>query len=167
MKLSTRARYALRMMVSFAHSTDGNKLVSLSNVAKDVAVSRRYLEQLVIGLKNADLIRGKSGKGGGYALAVPADKIKIREIVESTIGPINIVECVLKPETCLKSDTCQCRVLYRLINEQIANVLGGLFLSDLANGNRMTELAAMFDTNPLRRPEGEAKDPCNSLCEKA
>jgi len=146
MKLSTRARYALRMMVVIARH-DGKKpaVVNLNEVANEANVSRRYLEQLVIGLKNGALIRGKSGKGGGYVLARPADQIKIRQIVESAIGPINIVECVLQPEMCLKSDFCECRSLYGLINKKITSVLDGIVLADLVDGDRLEEAVSLLD----------------------
>ncbi|MEJ2721022.1 MAG: Rrf2 family transcriptional regulator, partial [bacterium] len=140
MKLSTRARYALRMMVVFARHADGAEIVSLNQVAKDARVSRRYLEQLVIGLKNNGLIRGKSGKGGGYLLAKPADRIRIRQIIESAIGPINIVDCVGRPEECIKSDCCECRLLYQLINKRITSVMDNLTLADLADDRRIRRI---------------------------
>ncbi|UCG52878.1 MAG: Rrf2 family transcriptional regulator [Candidatus Latescibacterota bacterium] len=146
MKLSTRARYALRMMIVFARQSEGKELISLNDVSKEANVSRRYLEQLVIGLKNGALIRGKSGKGGGYTLARPADQIKIRQIVESAIGPINIVDCVLNPENCLKSDVCECRILYQVINNRITGILDSLVLADLVDGSRLNEAVKVLDT---------------------
>ena len=142
MKLSTRARYALRMMVVFArHDGAEASVVSLNEVANQADVSRRYLEQLAIGLKNGALIRGKSGN----ALARPADQIKIRQIVESAIGPINIVECVLHPDICLKSEFCECRSLYSLINRKITSVLDGIVLADLLDGDRLQEAVSLLD----------------------
>lgn len=133
-------------MVALARLSEPGDVISLSRIADESAISRRYLEQLVIGLKAAALVRGKSGKGGGYSLSRPADDIKIRHIIESAIGPINIVDCVLRPAVCAKSDACECRMLYRLINQRITAVFDGLFLSDLADGERMRELVAMLDT---------------------
>ena len=135
MKLSTRARYALRMMVEIAKGTNGDKRVSLSQVAKSTNLSRRYLEQLAIGLKKASLITGISGKTGGYILTRPPEKIRIGQIVEAAIGPINIVECVLKPEMCTRVDYCNCRWIYGRINEKIIEVLNDFSLADLAAGN--------------------------------
>ena len=154
MKFSTRARYALRMMVIFArHDGDKPSVISLNEVASEANVSRRYLEQLVIGLKNGALIRGKSGKGGGYALAKPADQIRIRQIIESAIGPVNIVECVLQPELCLKSDFCECRSLYGLINKKIISVLDGVVLADLIDGDRLEEAVTLLDDDDASCPE--------------
>jgi len=157
MKLSTRARYALRMMVVLSRRQEAESgLVSLNEVANEANVSRRYLEQLVIGLKNGALIRGKSGKGGGYCLARPADQIRMREIFESAIGPINIVDCVMQPEICLQSDYCECRSLYGLINEKITSVLDNLFLSDLVDNDRLHEAIALLDENKDSAPCPEA-----------
>jgi Rrf2 family protein len=157
MKLSTRARYALRMMTVFAKHTNGNNVISLNQVSEESRVSRRYLEQLVIGLKNNALIRGKSGKGGGYTLAQPAEEIRIRQIVESAIGPVNIVECVLNPDICLKSEFCECRVLYSLINRRITSVLDGLVLADLLDSDRLMDMVAILDTD---KAEGVTREPC-------
>ena len=135
MKLSTRARYALRMMVEIAKQANGDEKVSLSQVAKSSDLPRRYLEQLAIGLKNASLITGISGKAGGYILAKSPKKIRIGQIIEAVIGPINIVECILSPEMCIKADYCDCRWIYKRINERITEVLNDFSLADLAAGN--------------------------------
>ena len=131
MKLSTRARYALRLMVQIAKQADRNIPVSLQQVAQQGDLPRRYLEQLVIGLKNASLIRGVSGKVGGYCLTKPAGEIKIGAIIESAIGPVNIVDCVNDPRQCLKADVCECRLLWVLINGRIADVLNEFSLADM------------------------------------
>ena len=157
MKLSTRARYALRMMVVMArHESGGSVLIRLNEVADEAKVSRRYLEQLVIGLKNGALIRGKTGKGGGYSLARPADQIRLREIFESAIGRINIVDCVMQPEICLKSDFCECRSLYALINSKITSVLDSLVLADLTDNDRLHEAIALLDDSSESAPCPEA-----------
>jgi Rrf2 family protein len=131
LKLSTRARYALKLMIQIAKQTDRNIPVSLNQVAQGGELPRRYLEQLVIGLKNASLIRGVSGKVGGYCLTKPAEEIKIGDIIEAAIGPINIVGCVNDPRQCLKADVCECRLLWVLINGRIVDVLNEFSLADM------------------------------------
>ena len=135
LKLSTRARYALRMMVEIAKQENGGENVSLKQVARSTDLSRKYLEQLAIGLKNASLITGVTGKGGGYVLARSAGEIRVGQIVEAAIGPINIVDCVLKPDVCISGDCCNCRWIYERINDRIVEVLDGFTLADLAAGN--------------------------------
>jgi Rrf2 family iron-sulfur cluster assembly transcriptional regulator len=134
MKLSTRARYALRMMVALAkhHArTDGS--ISLADISKRISISKRYLEQLVVSLRNAALVNGTVGKGGGYTLTRDAAEVTIAEIIESAIGPINIVDCVLRPETCILSESCECRWVYENINRRIVDALQGISLADLAS----------------------------------
>ncbi len=160
MKLSTRARYALRMMLVFARHAGNGRAVSLNRVAEECDISRRYLEQLVIGLKNGELIRGKSGQGGGYSLSRQADQIKLREIVESAIGPISIANCVLHPEICDRSDTCSCRMLYQLLNNQITSTLDSLALSDLADNHHMISLVSALDTEVSTVPSSNAQEYC-------
>ena len=132
MKLTTRARYALRAMIQIARNSVGGKPVNLSDIASNTSVSRRYLEQLVIPMKNASLIRGLSGKEGGYLLARPAEEIKVGEIIEAAIGPINIVDCVNDPESCIQLEWCECRPLYVMLNQRIREAFDSFTLADLA-----------------------------------
>ena len=132
MKLSTRARYALRMMVEIARRP-GTDLVRLGDVAENTNLSKRYLDQLAIALKANSLMRSMRGRGGGYQLAKPAENISVGEIIEAAIGPINVVECVRNPENCIKSDYCECRWVYERINSEIVKLLNGLSLAELAD----------------------------------
>jgi len=119
----------------------GADLVSMGHVAKTTKISKRYLDQVAIGLKNSSLIRSMRGRGGGYQLSRPAGEISVGEIIEAAIGPINVVECVRRPETCLMSDCCECRWVYDRINAGITNLLNGMSLAELASrrGNGAVE----------------------------
>jgi Rrf2 family iron-sulfur cluster assembly transcriptional regulator len=139
MKLSTRARYALRMMLEITRR-ESQGAVSLGIVSHETDISRRYLDQLAMALKQAGLVRGRSGKGGGYVLTRSAEAISVGQIVEAAIGPINIVECVRRPETCGKSDPCECRMVYQLINQRISEVLEEISLATLADTDSLMEL---------------------------
>ncbi|MBP1714730.1 MAG: rrf2 family protein, putative transcriptional regulator [Deltaproteobacteria bacterium] len=141
MKLSTRPRYALRAMIAIARSTNGSKPTSLQQVADTTHISRRYLEQLAIALKRARLLRGLSGKGGGYILARPAGEIKIGQIFEAAIGPVNIVECVAHPDQCLRAVFCECRTVYCLINQKINRVLNDISLADISDPEAMKRVS--------------------------
>jgi len=130
-KLSTRARYALRMMVDIA-KRPGPDPVTLREIAENTAISKPYLDQVAVGLKTSALIRSMRGRAGGYQLARPADEISVRQIIEAAIGPINVVDCVMRPEICDRSDCCECRWVYQQINDQITNLLNGMSLGELA-----------------------------------
>lgn len=131
MKLSTRARYAMHLMLEVARNP--HEATSLGEVAAKTRISRRYLDQLAIGLKHANLVQGQAGRGGGYRLTRAPREISIGEVIEAAIGPINVVHCVRHPETCLKSDFCECRIVHCLLNNRILELLHGISLADLAN----------------------------------
>jgi len=173
MKLTTRARYAVRSMVAISRLSTDNQPVSLERVAARTRLSKRYLGQLAIKLKKASLIRGVSGRRGGYLLAKAPEEIKIGQIVEATIGPINIVDCVLEPDTCMLSDYCECRELYSLVNEKIRGVFYGFTLADLAAKNESSKSRPRGDAIPggcggllEGRTASAAKDDRNEMGQK-
>lgn len=131
MRLTTRARYALRMMLDVAKNGGEEAPVSLATVSERTGISRGYLEQLALALRNARLVRGIAGRYGGYRLTEPASQITIGQILEAAIGPICLVDCVEDPMTCPRAEFCECRVVYALINERISEVLREYTLSDL------------------------------------
>ncbi len=131
MKLSTRARYAMHLMLEVARKPTGP--TSLGEVSRKTRISRRYLEQLVIGLRHANLVQGQTGRGGGYRLTRAPRDISIGEVVEAAIGPISVVHCVRHPETCLKADFCECRIVHSLLNERILDLLHGISLADMTS----------------------------------
>ncbi|MEW6200813.1 MAG: Rrf2 family transcriptional regulator, partial [bacterium] len=88
MKISTRARYAIRMILDIAANSKNGEPVGLKATAERQGLSKRYLEQLAIPLKNATILRSVRGKEGGYKLAKPASEIKIGDITSAVIGPI-------------------------------------------------------------------------------
>lgn len=146
MKISTRPRYALRLMLDISRHARDDKPVHLREIARRNKLSKGYLEQLVVSLRNAHLLRSFSGRGGGYRLVKPAEQISLLEIFEATIGPINVVECVAHPEQCMRSEYCECRILWELLNERILYLLADYSLKDLSN------------EGGIRRMLGELKD---------
>ncbi len=131
MKLSTRARYALRLMIDLASAESGHKPVKLKDIARRQNISRRYLEQLAQNLKRANLLIVTCGRGGGYRLRLPPDQISALDIVEATLGPINIVDCVSNQEVCTRSATCPSRWMWVELNQRMEEVLRQRTLADL------------------------------------
>jgi Rrf2 family protein len=105
--------------------------VSLATVSKRSRLSRGYLEQLALALRNGGLLRGVCGKQGGYRLARSPEEITIGQIIEAAIGTVNIVECVGDPLSCLRSEFCECRPVYVLMNRRIGEVLQGFTLAQM------------------------------------
>jgi Rrf2 family protein len=130
MKISTRTRYGLRMMLEIALNY-GGRPVLLRQIARNQGISEKYLGQLVIPLKAGELLVSERGAKGGYRLTKPPAKIKLSEIVEALEGPVNIVECVGDSASCRRSAQCVTRGLWQKLNRQISETLAGLTLADL------------------------------------
>jgi Rrf2 family protein len=131
MKIATRARYALRLMIDIASNMAQGGPVKLRDVARRQRISKRYLEQLVMTQKNADLVSALSGRGGGYSLTKRPEDIQVGEVIAASIGAINVVGCVERPEICPRSADCPSRVMWCRVNEKINGVFDSVTLADL------------------------------------
>jgi len=126
-------------MIYLADHADKKKPIGLKEISNNQGLSLRYLEQLVVPLKNASLIRSVAGKHGGYFLAREAKNIQIGEIVEAAIGPIKLMDCIDSSYECNFLDVCTSRRMWGLINTRITDVLYDYALNDLSEV-RMQEL---------------------------
>ena len=155
MRLNTRARYALQLMVSVAHLSRNQEPISLDKVAQRARLSKRYLEQLAAVLRNKSLLRSVPGRSGGYALARPAETIPIGEIIGASIGPIKLVECVERPEACMSSEVCTCRPFYQLLTQRICDLLNEYTLADLIDESWLARATSeLRGTSKLQMPKG-------------
>ena len=130
MKINTRVRYAIRMMADIAQHGAGEP-VPLKDVAERQDLSKLYLSQLAVPLRNTSLLRSVWGNRGGYVLGRPADKINLLDIIEAVDGPVSMIDCVLDPETCDRIDYCECIGVWRDINDAIVRTLEKYTLQDL------------------------------------
>jgi len=119
-------------MVYLADHGDDGKPIGLNEIAENQGLSMRYLEQLVVPLKNAGLVKSVVGKHGGYMLAQKPEETSIGEVVEAAIGPVKLMDC-LDPETdCQFKEVCGSRRMWGLINTRITDVLYDYSLDDLS-----------------------------------
>jgi Rrf2 family protein len=120
-------------MLDLARHGGEDDPVSLSSVSERTGISHGYLEQLAPSLRAGRLVRGVAGRHGGYKLAAPPSKITILQIIEASIGPVCVVDCIDDPESCPRAEYCECRVVYALINKRVADVLEEFTLEDLVD----------------------------------
>ncbi|MFH1540053.1 MAG: Rrf2 family transcriptional regulator [bacterium] len=159
MKISTRARYALRFMIDIALNRDGDRPLQLKDIARRQGISQRYLGQITTSLKNKFLIRGVAGKSGGFVLSKPPEEISIGSIIEAAIGPINVVDCVEDKDACMKAGYCECRPIYMLINRRICDALNEFTLADITGRHLIpVDIDEMIDS----KTTGSSKDLCSS-----
>jgi Rrf2 family protein len=106
-KLSTKGRYGTRLMVNLArHYTNGQEAIILKNVSEEEGISIRYLEQIIIPLKIAKLVKSIRGAGGGYTLARRPSEIKLCDILHALEGTCSLVECLEDETYCDKAGSC-------------------------------------------------------------
>jgi Rrf2 family cysteine metabolism transcriptional repressor len=160
MKLSTRARYALRVMLDVARHGGGETPVPLAAVAHRTDLSHGYLEQLAMGLRQSRLLRGIAGRNGGYMLGRPPSEIRVGDVFEASIGQICLVDCVRDPSICARAERCETRSLYCLLNQQIEELLSSLTLAHLLDPNWVSEHGGVSPEQVGFIPDGP--DPCTA-----
>ena len=134
MKISTKGRYALRMMVDIAeHQKDG--YVILKDVALRQGISKKYLEQIALHISQAGMLRAVRGYQGGYMLARPASEYSVHSILQVVEGSMAPVTCLQQAENnCERRDTCRTLPLWQGLEALIRNYLSGITLEDVVEG---------------------------------
>ena len=130
MKISTRGRYGMRVLLDLAEHA-AEKQVTLASIAARQGISLRYLEQVVVILRRTGFIRSTKGASGGYALAKPPSEIGVGSVLRELEGDMLIVD-ELKPgeaESALKA--CLRSAVYNPLNKLIAGVIDNQTLESL------------------------------------
>ncbi len=131
MKISTKGRYALRMMLDLAIHRDSG-YVALKDIAKRQGVSKKYLEQIVPLLNGADYLQTNRGYQGGYMLSKPASSYTVGDILRTTEGGIAPVACLeQEPNRCERSEDCITLELWKGLYKVMTDYLDGITLQDL------------------------------------
>ena len=132
MMISTRGRYALRILVDLAENQDGG-YITLKEAADRQEISEKYLESIVKDLVKARFVEGVRGKGGGYRLARPADEINVLEVLQSADGTLVPVACLKEgSEPCSRAAACRTLPLWKGLDKVVSEYLGGFTVRDLA-----------------------------------
>ncbi|MDD6276104.1 MAG: Rrf2 family transcriptional regulator [Clostridia bacterium] len=133
MKISTKGRYALRMLIDLAeHKNDG--YVALKDIAERQNISKKYLEQIVPIVNRSDILKTNRGYQGGYMLADTPDKYTVGMILRLTEGSLAPVPCVEhEPNDCARSATCPTLPIWQGLNKVINEYLDSITLQDIVN----------------------------------
>ena len=131
MLVSTRGRYALRIMMELA-KYDRNRYIPLPLIAENQEVSEKYLESIVVLLSRAGLVDGVRGKGGGYRLTRAPDQYAVGEILRLTEGSLAPVACLEGEEnTCPRAGHCHTLPMWEKLDTIINDYLDSVSLADL------------------------------------
>ncbi len=133
MKISTKGRYAIRLMLDIARHSSGEN-VSLKEISKRQDISLKYLEQIVNALSKAGFLRSQRGSQGGYKMTRKPEEYTILDILEVTEGGMAPVAC-LEDEInqCPRSAKCPTIEMWSGLYEVITNYLRGITIADLIN----------------------------------
>ena len=136
MRLSKRGEYGLRAMIDLATWEEASGIIQIKDIAERQNIPAKFLEQILLTLKNAGLLNSKMGVGGGYYLAKPPAEITLGHIVRILDGPLAPIRCVSQwaYESCGCPDerTCGLRLVMLDVRNAIANILDQTSLADVA-----------------------------------
>ena len=137
MRLSKRGEYGLRAMIDLARSGKENPagLVQIKDISEREKIPTKFLEQILLSLKNAGMLHSRMGIGGGYYLARPANEITLGQIFRTLDGPVAPIRCVshmaYEPCGCPDEDTCGLRLVMGDVRNAIAGILDNTSLADV------------------------------------
>jgi Rrf2 family protein len=134
-KVSTRGDYASRALLSLALHADSGTPTSVRDIADRTGLPQPYLEQILLALKGAGLVRSKRGVGGGYLLARPVDEIRLSEIVSAVEGPI-VAGDFGDPHqdgACDHEGQCVLLAIWAAVGEHMRELLDSFTLADIAS----------------------------------
>jgi Rrf2 family protein len=132
--LSQKCKYALQALLVLGREPSDDLLL-VSDIAERENLPKKFLEAILLELNRNGLVRSRRGRGGGYALAKPADAITFGQVVRIMDGPLAPLSCVSvnyyrKCDDCKDEETCAIRKVMRRVRDAIANELDGTTLAD-------------------------------------
>lgn len=133
MMISTKGRYALRVMIDLAEH-DRDIFIPLKDIARRQDISEKYLEIIIKSLSQAKFVQGLRGKGGGYRLTREPDTYTVGSILkltEGSLAPVACLEC--SPIDCGRSKICQTLPMWQKLDRIIDDYFEGITLQDLIN----------------------------------
>ena len=130
MKLDTTTRYGFRLVANLAAE---GELKSLTQIAREEKISRKYLEQIILKLRKKDILKGFKGANGGYILSKPPEDIPLINVYRALEGRKHIIFCLEKP--CKQASNCKTINLWRSMDQSLNSILSEHSVADLINDN--------------------------------
>lgn len=132
--ISTKGRYAIRFLLDLAEQP-ANQPVPLDEIANRQDISKKYLESVVKILVTAKMVKGTSGKGGGYLLLRKPEEYTIGEILRTTEVSLASVACLMdNAEPCPRVNNCRTLPMWRKFDSMVNDYFDGITIADLING---------------------------------
>jgi Rrf2 family protein len=133
--ITQKTKYALHALLALAENF-GKGPMLISEIARQEKLPKKFLELILLELKNKGILRSKKGKGGGYSLAKPPDDVSFGEVVRLFNGPLAYVSCVsqtayAKCPDCKDEMNCGIRMVMKKVRDETAQILDGTTLADV------------------------------------
>lgn len=147
--LSKKAKYGLKALIYLAN-LQGESPALIADIAAAERIPKKFLDMILLEMRNADILASRKGKGGGYTLAVPPERIFIGTVVRLLDGPLAPVSCVSKTayrrcDDCTSEETCRIRHLMGRVRDAISEVLDTTTLADLARNREVRAFVMNYD----------------------
>ena len=154
--LTKKGKYGLKAMVHLA-GLEPDELAQVADIAETNSISKKFLDHILTELRHAGLVYSKKGKGGGYALARPANEIPVGAIVRALDGPLAPIPCAsvtaFRPcDDCADLKTCPVRLVMVDARNAIANVLDRCTLAEMRARSFRDDRAPMYHIQPKASP---------------
>ena len=135
MKISTKGRYGLRILLDLAlHNQDEPRL--MKDIARSQQISEKYISRLILPLNEAGFVTSFRGAKGGLKLAKAPKEISLLEIIEAMEGRVAIVDCVFDKEFCPKSNDCSACKVWSSLNKKIRKQMAEITLKDVLKSEK-------------------------------
>ncbi|KOF19770.1 HTH-type transcriptional regulator CymR [compost metagenome] len=145
--LTKKGKYGLKALVDLARLEPG-ETAFITEIAQRNNIPKKFLDTILLELRNAGMLRSKKGPGGGYSLSRPAAEIRIGHVIRTLDGPLAPIRCASRTayevcEDCNDPETCQVRVSMTTVRDAVASILDSMTLEEFAADKSM----------PLEAPE--------------
>ena len=152
-QLSKRTQYSLRALYALTRKY-GSGPVLITTLSQDEAIPKKFLEQILLSLKNEGFVASKRGKGGGYVLAQPPENITIGSVIRAIEGPIAPLPCASetrfrKCKECVDIQTCGTRIVMRQVRDAMAAILDQTSLASICEQVEQAITKGSKDINHL------------------
>jgi Rrf2 family protein len=136
--LTKKGKYGLKALIHLSRLEPG-QTAFITDIATRNNIPKKFLDAILLELRNAGILRSKKGPGGGYALSRPADQIRIGQIVRVLDGPLAPIRCASRTayeacEDCPDADACNVRRSMTKVRDAVAGILDTMTLAELASG---------------------------------
>ena len=136
LKVSAKARYALRILLDVAANASATRPRTGAAISKAQQISEKFLSRIVVTLRERGMLRSARGNVGGFQLAMSPDDIRLLDVVEAMQGPLAVLDCLAPGATCPRMDDCLARRVWADVNSAFAATLAKVTLASIMRRGR-------------------------------